>query len=309
MKSPALIYNAEIRNNGTARRVTETFFRMGYKDSGMVRYNRPWHVEPDYDKHDFWLYIDDGRDEIPMPELPSPNACWLVDTHLGYDIRLEWAKKFESVFLCQKPDVEKMRKDGVENVYWLPLACMPNVDPSYGELQNHKSDLPKDFFGPFGLQKIHDVAFVGHMGSTFNPDDEGFNNRMQYLDAVFKAFPNSWYAYGAFFEQAALRYARARVGFNVSVRDDLNMRFFEVLSYGNCLATNRNVVGWDELGFEEGKHFLGYEGEEEAVSVISWALKNPMEREKIAKEGHKLVRSSHTYEHRLNEMLKTCEVS
>ena len=33
MKSPAIIYNAEIRNNGTAWRVTDTLFQMGYVDS------------------------------------------------------------------------------------------------------------------------------------------------------------------------------------------------------------------------------------------------------------------------------------
>ena len=91
--------------------------------------------------------------------------------------------------------------------------------------------------------------------------------------------------------------------FNISVRDDLNMRFFEVMSYGNCLVTNRDVVGWDDLGFVEDEHFLGYKGEEEMVDKIQWALDNPMEREKIAKTGHELVRSAHKYEHRINEML------
>ena len=239
-----------------------------------------------------------------MPDLPSPNACWLVDTHLDYDARLKWARKFDHGFLWQKSDVEKTQFDGVESVHWLPLGCAPNLDPSYGEFQNAKGDLPKDFFGPFGLQKIHDVAYVGH----FHSFAKCTNDRIQYLDTVFKAFPNSWFAFGVFFEQAALRYARARVGFNVSVRDDLNMRFFEVLSYGNCLVTNRNVVGWEDLGFEEGKHFLGYTDEEEAVEAVRWALKNPMEREKVAKAGHELVRSAHTYEHRLNEMFKTVGV-
>lgn len=304
-KRPALLYNAEIRNNGTARRVTETLYRLGYKDSGMERYNRPWYSPPDFSKHDFWLFIDDGRDEIPMPDLPSPNACWLVDTHLGYETRLKWAMHFDNVFLCQKDDVAKMKLDGVQNVHWLPLACMPNLDPSYGELQNSKPDLPKDFFAPLGLQKLHDVAFVGHMGSLqySELEEDEYNNRIKYLDCIFKNFPNSWYAYSVFFEQAALRYARARVGFNVSIRKDLNMRFFEVMSYGNCLVTNRDVIGWDELGFEEDKHFLGYKGEEEMVEKIQWALDNPMDREKIAKAGHELVRSAHTYEHRINEML------
>jgi hypothetical protein len=302
MKSPALLYNAEIRNNGTARRVIESFFRMGYKDSGMERYNRPWYTTPKFDNHDFWLFVDDGRDEIPMPELPSPNACWLVDTHLGYKKRLEWAMYFDHVFLCQKPDVAKMKADGVKNVHWLPLACLPCVDLSFGELQG----LPKDFYGPFGLQKIHDVAFVGHMNQ--GSDKPGFNNRMQYLDTVFKAYPNSWLAFSKFFEQAALRYARARVGFNISIRDDLNMRFFEILSYGNCLVTNKDVVGWEELGFIEGEDFLGFCGEEEACEKIEWALRNPMEREKIAKAGHNKVRAEHTYQHRIEQMLETMGV-
>ena len=302
MKSPALIYNAEIRNNGTARRVTDSFFQMGYKDTGMQRYNRPWYIEPEFEDHDFWLFIDDGRDEIEIPDLPSPNACWLVDTHLGYDIRLKWAMHFDYVFLCQKPDVARMKLDGIQNVHWLPLACLPNVDPSYSELQSARHELPDTFFDPFGLQKLHDVAFVGHWITEENLTD-GANDRIEYLDVIFKNFPNSWFAYSVFFEQAALRYARARVGFNISIRDDLNMRFFEVMSYGNCLVTNRDVVGWDDLGFVEDEHFLGYKGEEEMVDKIQWALDNPMEREKIAKTGHELVRSAHKYEHRINEML------
>ena len=302
MKSPALIYNAEIRNNGTARRVTDSFFQMGYKDTGMQRYNRPWYIEPEFEDHDFWLFIDDGRDEIEIPDLPSPNACWLVDTHLGYDIRLKWAMHFDYVFLCQKPDVARMKLDGIQNVHWLPLACLPNVDPSYSELQSARHELPDTFFDPFGLQKLHDVAFVGHWITDENLTD-GANDRIEYLDVIFKNFPNSWFAYSVFFEQAALRYARARVGFNISVRDDLNMRFFEVMSYGNCLVTNRDVVGWDDLGFVEDEHFLGYKGEEEMVDKIQWALDNPMEREKIAKTGHELVRSAHAYEHRISDML------
>ena len=301
MKSPGVLYNADIRNNGTARRVTETLVQMGFLDTGMKRYSRNDDFTPP-EEHDFWLYIDDGRDEIPMPELPSPNACWLVDTHLGYDTRLKWARKFDFVFLCQKPDVEKMKKDGVDNVHWLPLACLPCVDPNISEL----SELPKERLGSYGLKKKHNLVFVGHL----NEGHEGSgNNRLQYLDTAFSAVPNNWLAFGEFFEQAAIRFVRGRVGFNISIRDDLNMCFFEVMSSGTCLLTNTDVVGIEDLGFEEDVHFVGYKGLEDVGEKARWCIDNPMEREKIAKEGHKLVRSSHTYEHRLNEMLKTCEVS
>ena len=109
-------------------------------------------------------------------------------------------------------------------------------------------------------------------------------------------------------EQAAIRYARGRVGFNVSIRDDLNMRFFETLSYGTCLLTNKDVVGWKDLGFIDGEHFVGYLGIDDAIEKARWCLENPMEREKIAKAGHEKVRSEHTYQHRIEEMLNVMEI-
>ena len=307
MKSPGLFYNADIRNNGTARRMSEAVFQLGYKDTGFERYSRPFHKDVDFAKHDLWLFVDDGRDEIPMelPEGSAPKCCYLVDTHLGYEIRLEWAKKFDFVFVAQKPTVARMKADGVENIFWLPLACTPTVDLTAGELLK----APKEQVGPYGLNKRHDVVFVGYLNSGWWEDGvKKGNDRIAALDTIMGAFPNSWLAFNCFLTDAAIRYARGRVGFNISIKDDLNMRFFETLSYGLCLVTNTNVHGWEELGFVDGEHFLGYTTLEEAKDKISWALKNPMEREKIAKAGHRLVREKHTYQDRIKQIIETVGV-
>ena len=97
---PAFFYNSDIRNNGTARRVTDAVVQMGWLEKGFKRYTRP--IPESAENHDFWLFIDDGRDEIPM-EVPihGTSACWLVDTHLGFETRFEWAKKFDFVFTAQ----------------------------------------------------------------------------------------------------------------------------------------------------------------------------------------------------------------
>lgn len=303
MKSPGLFYNADIRNNGTARRVSEAFFRLGFKDTGFERYSRPFHDKVDYDKHDFWLFVDDGRDDIPMevPKGDAPKCCYLIDTHLGYEQRLDWARHFDYVFVAQLPTVDKFRKDGIDNVYWLPLACTPSVDLTAGELLR----APDEVKGDWGVNKRHDVVFVGHLNSGHLIDGEQCgNNRSEILDHVFKSFPNSWLSFGTFFVDAAVRYARGRVGFNISIRDDLNMRFFEILSYGTCLLTNTNVVGIEELGFQEGVHFLGYETLDEAVAKVEFALQDPMKREEIAKAGHNLVRAENTYEHRVKQIIE-----
>jgi hypothetical protein len=298
---PAFFYNAEIRNNGTPRRVFEAAARLGWRDLGLKRYNRPL-LDVDFSSHDFWLFIDDGRDDIDM-EVPETgvSACWLVDTHLGYETRLDWAKKFDFIFTAQKDAAVKMQSLGL-NAHWLPLACLPNVDPNALEL----SPLDKAVLGPYGLQRVHDVVFVGHLNQGSFVDGSG-NNRVEYLDHIFKAFPNSWFSQSVFFEQAAIRYARGRVGFNVSIKHDLNMRVFEVMSTGICLVTDY-VADLEELGFKDEVHYLGYDGKEDAVEKIEWALKNPMEREKIAKAGHRLVREKHTYQDRIKQIIETVGV-
>ena len=295
LPSIGLIYNAEIRNNGTPRRVQDALVRMGAKDAGMVRYNRPPYE--DIAKHDFWLFVDDGRDDIPMSVPGSPNACWLIDSHLGYDQRLEWAREFDHVFLAQKPSVERMQQDGIESVHWLPLACHPPVDPNASELR--QIGIPRE-----QTEQAYDVCFIGYLNTGY---EGGGNNRTDYLNSLVGGegeFDSFWVAFGVFFQDAAARYVKAKVGFNISITNDLNMRFFEVMSYGVCLVTNTDVVGWDELGFVDGVDFVGYKGKEGAIEAVRWCLEHPIEREHIAKAGHKKVRNGHTYQDRVLEILE-----
>jgi len=297
MPSIGVFYNAEIRNNGTARRVWDTIVRADGKEAGCTRYTRPVQHPKDL-KHDLALFIDDGRDDIPM-EVPEgiPSACWLVDTHLGWEQRREWAAHFDHVFTAQKDGATRMREEGLPAM-WLPLACHPSVDPCIAEMVTHgeysQYDAP-DF----------DVAFVGYLNRGAGDDDKS-HDRVEYLDRVMAEFPSSWLAMNKFFVDAAKVYHNARVGFNISIRDDLNMRFFETLSYGTALVTNTDVQGLEDLGFEEGKHYIGYEGLEEAVERIRWTLNHPMERLAIARQGHDLVRACHTYKDRVETMLEVC---
>ena len=293
--SIGMFYNADIRHNGTSRRFIEKLHRMGYSESGMKRYNRPENPNTHIpvQKHDINIFIDDGRDDISwLP--PKPNAAYLIDTHLGYNTRLNWARHFDTVFVAQKPAVEKMKFDGIANTHWLPLACSAELDVTGAEL-SHSDIIDKV------PEREWDVIFIGFLQQG-TPDGEG-NNRLEFLDRIFKAIPNSHLAVGKFFLETSIRVAKARMSLNISILDDLNMRFFETMSHGSCLVTNRDVHGWEELGFEEGKHFVGYESDIECIDNIKHYLKYPMEREKIAKAGHELVRSAHTYEHRINDML------
>lgn len=297
--SVSLVYDASIRNNGTPVLCWDAVKRgLGFGED--VRRYEPRGELPE---HELYLYVDDGRDDVTW-ECPKPNAYYAVDTHLGYDYRLEKAKQFDHVYCAQKNGAARMRADGIKNAQWLPLACSPSANPDLAEICAHPARAQIE--GSGGIDKQYDVVFVGYINQGAGP---GSNNRLEYLDRIFEEFPNSWLTTNVFFEEMAMRYIRGRVGLNISIRDDLNMRFFEIMSTGTCLVTNRTVVGINDLGFEEGTHFLGYDGQDEMVQQIQWALNNPNEREAIAKAGHELVRQNHQYKHRMHKILDIAGVA
>ena len=222
----------------------------------------------------------------------------MIDTHLGWDVRREWAEHFDFVFCAQRGGAERMAQDGL-NAYWLPLAAHPPAHPNYGEIMTHEAR--DDILQGRSLDRQYDLCFVGFM----NEDSTG-NNRVEYLDAIFRELPNSWLAVNCFADHMAAHYIRSRLGFNLSIRDDLNMRFFEIPSTGTAMLTNRDVVGWQELGFQEDVHFIGFQGVPEALEKADYYLKHHEEREEIAAAGHVLVREKHTYAHRIREMFRIC---
>ena len=97
-------------------------------------------------------------------------------------------------------------------------------------------------------------------------------------------------------------YSSAKIGFNYSIRNDINMRIFEVMSCGSLLLTNYiKNNGMEEL-FKNREHLVIYRNPKELFRLIEYYLSHPQERERIASSGHQLVTAQHTYRDRLRKM-------
>jgi len=239
--------------------------------------------------YDLYLRIDHGDYKYDIPEHLKPSAFYAIDTHLEkpYKKIKEQARHYGFVFCAQKSGVVKLKRDiGIE-AEWIPIACDPEI---------HK-DLK--------IERRLDIAFVG---------TEGKNNlRGELLKALALRYPNS-YIGRADPRLMSNIYSSAKVGFNYSINNDINMRMFEVLSCGALLVTNRikGGSGFNEL-FCDGKNAAVYGSGtgscgsgSELFNKIDFYLSHAEERKRIAGEGHSLAVSRYTYKVRLKQMLEAC---
>jgi spore maturation protein CgeB len=244
-----------------------------------------------FGKFDYHWWIDWGEDGLPWKEweIPKDGGRTIYigsDTHLGKDYRFKKAEKFDYVFFNQKDAVEEYNKTHDNKAVWLPHAAEPKAYPN------------------INIIKKYDVGFVGHVQET--PNYNGFS-RIEALDRLFKEFPNFYYGsrHPGFpeknlFEDAAKKFSLSKIVFNISIKDDINMRTFETLSTGSFLLTNW-IPTLSEL-FKDGEHLVTYKTLDEMVEKAKYYLEHDDEREKIAKAGHDEFMSKHTYKHRVEKV-------
>ena len=163
----------------------------------------------DAGRFDLFVVIDDGL-SYQWPGHLRPAALWAIDTHLDFPRALERAWESDYVFAAQRDGAEQLRREGISGTQWLPLACDPGL---------HR---------PHPGPKQLDLAFVGH---------ELAGERARLLQLIRENFPDHFIGQ-CYREQMARTYSSARIAFNRSVKNDINMRVFEALACGSLLLTN-----------------------------------------------------------------------
>jgi spore maturation protein CgeB len=80
-------------------------------------------------------------------------------------------------------------------------------------------------------------------------------------------------------------------------------RVFEVMAMRMVPVMNR-LPGLDYLGFEEGRHYLGFSSMEEAVVQVQWVLGNKPFAQQIANQAYQFVHEhGMTWDNRVKQIL------
>lgn len=225
---------------------------------------------------DLYLWIESVGGHFPenLAAVTCPKACYLIDSHLNLAMHLEWAKQFDLVFIAQREYLENFRKQGLRT-HWLPLGCDPEIHAASAR-----------------GEKKHLIGFVGGIQKN--------SRRHKLLDTLATQVPVHYER--CFWTEMAQLFSESQIVFNEAVRNDLNMRIFEVMSTGTLLLTDmaRNS-GQDEF-FRDGEDYALYR-DSNICDVARFYLENKPLREQTAARGQRLVHNAHTYRHRVEDLL------
>lgn len=229
----------------------------------------------------FDLFIEiDGAGQyhiINFRKEKIPSVIWGIDHDNSKRKFLKYIQKdFDYKFYCHKNYI----MDIGTNFIWLPVAC--------------DSEINKNF--KYG--KKYDIVFVGNVNPSYS------SKRIKLLQLIAENFELKIFT-NVYGEEMAKIYSQAKIVFNYSIYNDLNMRVFEAMSCGSLLITNRLPIesGLEDI-FEDGKHLVLYDNEQDLLEKIDYYLHHDTEREDIAYKGHKEVISKHTYVHRVEQIFK-----
>jgi len=236
--------------------------------------------EPEADLH---IAIDDDACWTYPEDWATPKVVWFIDTHTNLDMRYDRIDSFDLIYCAQLRGVVELRErsDRVPaNFRWLPLAANPNM--------HYHIDSRKEL----------DWAFVGHA-----PRDRWLpTDRADLLDILKERFPERYFAGTAFFDDMMVIFNAARVLFNRSIIDDINMRVFETMITGTPLLTNHLPEQF--VLFRPNVDYVGYSDADEMVEKMKWLLDNPRIAKRIGHEGRSCILANHLYRHRMYRILE-----
>jgi Glycosyl transferases group 1 len=231
---------------------------------------------------DFFFNIEGGSGlflPIGLENLECPTAWYSVDCHADWHKHLSTSRLHDVVFVAQKEYVEPLRANGIVNAEWLPVAC------------------PADFLPSTPQERTIDLAFVGSLY------DKAFPERVRNLNALCEIAASQEVGPCSPREMME-RYSRARVVFNMSIKNDLNLRYFEAMGAGAVLLTNKICNNGVEDLFTAGLDLVEHTTTDDLLSIYRSLINDPARIAEIGARAQALILAKHTYDHRVNSIVE-----
>lgn len=220
-----------------------------------------------------------------LTETDVLTACFQIDTYAYTRRRMSWSMLFDFVFVFHPGYDSKFRMAGHAGTHFIPHA----VDAAL-------------FFGT-EPERGFDVGWVGQTEGPL------YHTRKRILPRLCERFRMNEFDKSYSPEEMARVYRQSKIVVNIGRDDfpqDANLRVFEAMAAGALLITALPTE-LTQIGFEEGIHFIGYEKESELVPLVQRYLSDEAARQRIAGTARELVLDEHTYNRRVETIVKLIE--
>ena len=230
-------------------------------------------------KPDFCITVDAGWWFSSKPSCPSAHVA--TDPHaLNYDKQRKLCDKFFNMQPAYMQDGDVL----------LPYAFDPKCH--FPEPIRHYGTSPK--LGLTTLESEYDCSIIG----LHYPQRDEWVRRLRALGI------KANYRIGDIYDEYREENNKAWIGLNWSSLNDVTARVFEIMAMRLVPVLNR-LEGLDKLGFEEGRHYLGFSNMDEAVSQVQWAINNRPFAEQISLNAYQFVNErGMTYDQRIKTVLE-----
>jgi len=236
-----------------------------------------------------------------------PLVSWWVDDPFRFPGWLGHFELFDLVGVFDKECVANLKERGIQHVIYLPCACdqttfyPQSLDPSDYPLLNCT-------VGFVAVCYPERLALLSQMKGL----DVGLWGSGWEAAAELKEFPpGTWRGLRISATNAAKVYNLAKICPNVHALQTrfggLNTRTFEILAAGGFELVDQ-VPGLAEH-FEVGREIVAYASPAQFRELTDYYLAHPSERAAIVERGRSRVLRHHTYEKRLEVILKTLDGS
>lgn len=220
-----------------------------------------------------------------LVESSIPTGCFQIDTYSGTEKRIRWSMLYDYAFVFHPGYDRLFQRAGHPRA-----VCLPHA-------------VEADLFARQEREEIYEVGWVGNLKGGL------YKTRRRCIGGLQRCFVMNDVHRTYSLEELSEVYTRSKIVVNISRDDylkDANLRCFEVMGAGALLMTPRPTE-LSALGLSEGEHYVTFEDEADLHQKISYFLAHEHERRKIAAAARALVLKHHTYDARVNTILKVLE--
>lgn len=212
------------------------------------------------------------RNSIKVFYALDPHTSNAMQTYGKCDL---W--NYDFVFVGQKDYIWMFEEMGCDKVFWLPYAYDPRIF----------REIPVS-------QRIYEVTFLGSM----NDERRYVLNALKDKFRIFTTYDGKFVP----MHDASRVYSMSKIVLQISNNKTLGARIFEAMGCRRMVLADRIKNGLEEI-FREGVDIALYSDLKELIELIEYYLEDEEKRESLANNGHELVKSSHTYRHRVITMM------